>query len=159
MGATLDVLRETIAAVKESGAHEAASGAGRAAAFRGPPDRPGGTPSALMNVIASAATAEMVSDAVTEMSMEHVVRAIVKMHDERIKQVLESLGTDEARLIGALTPPEALVALRRELHAASMAKREAATREDYTAAEGFRRTEEALRSKLDDAERAWESSP
>jgi hypothetical protein len=150
MGATLEVLRETIAAVRDSGVHEASSG--------GAPRRPVETASPLGDVIMSAATAEMVSDAVTEVSMEHVLRAIVKMHDELIKHRLEALGIDESRLIEALTPPQALVTLRRSLHAASVAKRDAVAREEYEVAEGFRKSEEALRREVDNAQREWESA-
>lgn len=157
MGATLEVLRETIAAVRESGVHEASSGAAPAGGFAGPPRHPVETASPLIDVVMSTATAEMVSDAVTEMSMEHVLRAIVKMHDERIEHRLEALGIDETRLIEALTPPQALVTLRRSLHAASTAKRDAVAREQYEAAEGFRKSEEALRREVDNAEREWES--
>lgn len=158
MGARLEVLRETVAAVRESGVHEASSGGAQAGGLAGAPRRPVETASPLVDVIMSAATAEMVSDAVTEVSIEHVLRAIVKMHDERIEHRLQALGIDETRLIEALTPPQALVTLRRSLHAASVAKRDAVAREEYEVAEGFRKSEEALRREVDNAEREWEAA-
>lgn len=157
MGATLDVLRETIAAVKEGGVREESSGATRAATFGGP-SRTAQTASAIVDVIVSAATAEMVSDAVSDVSMEHVLRALVKMDNDRIKRALESAGIDRTQLIDALTPPDVLVTLRRKLHDASMSKRNAVGREDYPAAEAFRKIEDTLRSEVETAERDWESS-
>ena len=156
MGATVDALRTTIAAVKDSGVTEPSGGTARAGEPAASPS--GSSPaSPIVNLIVAAARAEAASDAVSQYSMEHVLHAIVKLHNERIKRVLASLDIDEALLIAALTPPQALQSLRRSLHDAAQAKHDAVAREDYKAAESFRITEELLGSEVEKAEREWDS--
>ena len=156
MGATLDALRATIEAVKEAGVQEAPSAGARVVEPAGSMSRsPLRAP--VVGLVAAAARQEAVSDAVTEVSMEHLLRAIVKLHNDRITRALAALGIDEARLIDALTPSQALVTLRRSLGATSAAKRDAAAREDYKAAESFRMAEDVLRREIENAEREWQA--
>ena len=155
-GATLDALRATIDAVKEAGVQEAPSAGARVVEQAGSVSR---SPlrSPVVDLIAAAARQEAVSDGAAEVSMEHMLRAIVKLYNERITRALASLGIDDAQLIDALTPPEALVTLRQSLRAASAAKHDAVAREDYKAAESFRMTEELLGREVEQAEREWQA--
>ncbi|MGH7749352.1 MAG: hypothetical protein ACREQ5_31985, partial [Candidatus Dormibacteria bacterium] len=142
--------------VQESGVIELSGGTSRGGEEAGSPSRPAlGSP--VVRLIVSTAAAEALADAVSDLSMEHMLRAIVKLQNDRVQRAFASLDIDEAKLAEALTPSPALVALRRSLQAATAAKHDAVAGEDYEAAESFRKTEELLGREVENAELDWKS--
>lgn len=159
-GATLDRVRETVTAVRQSGLVETstrqAAEAVRQHHAESAPPRGAEAVSLGAERILVAARAEAVSDALTEVSDAHVLRALIKLGDNRVMRSLETLGTDGVRLLELLTPPERIVKLRRSLQEAADQKYQAVTREDYQSADQALQREASLRAELDSAEREWD---
>ena len=157
LGATSDVVRTTVEEVQAGGVDESTSAQLRPAEHAEMPQALSVAPAPPISIRQAmmGAREEASAEHDTTTGEVHHFQYLLRNPEQRIAAALRRFGVDPAQLREATRPPERVLELRRALDAAVIAKRTAATRENYVAAESARQRENQLREALDAAEAVW----